>query len=71
MNKDNGPKGKPMPILIVPNSLRIAIEEKVDKAIDEHPSLSPDRELICHDLLAIFIEHGHLNVEIIPNPRQQ
>lgn len=53
-------------LLIVPDSLDRAITKKIDAAVSLHPSLESARESLRHDLIAIFHEHGTLDVEITP-----
>lgn len=47
-----------MKSVIVPNSLRDAIYDKVDAAIAEQPAAEPDREYFYGVLLDYYDEHG-------------
>lgn len=49
-----------MRFLIVPNSLRDAINEKLDAAIASAPGAEADRKLFYDHLLEYFDEHGSL-----------
>lgn len=49
-----------MTFVIVPNSLRDAINEKLDAAYLECPEAAIDRENHCRAMLEYFDEHGHL-----------
>ena len=49
-------------LVIVPNSLRDAINEKLDAAIAEVPDAEKDREVLYSQLLAYFNENG-----VVPN----
>ncbi len=49
-------------MVIVPNSVRDAINDKLDAAIAMCPDAEKDREIIYKELLAYFDEHG-----IVPN----
>lgn len=53
-------------MVIVPESLDHAINEKIDTAIAEHPPIADERERLYSELLSVFDEHGHLNVTIVP-----
>lgn len=57
-----------MNIVIVPNFLRNAINEKLDTAITKCPDAKKDREILYNQLLSYFNEHGELpEFEIIKN----
>jgi len=43
---------------VVPDSLRLAIEEKLDAEIAKVPEAAPDREHLYGQLLAYFNDHG-------------
>jgi hypothetical protein len=45
-------------LVIVPDSLRNAINAKLDAAIAEHPDAEKDREVLYSQLLGYFNEHG-------------
>lgn len=45
-------------IVIVPNHLRDAINEKLDAAFKEVPEAEKDRDVLYHKLLEYFDEHG-------------
>lgn len=45
-------------LVIVPDSLRNAINAKLDTAIAEHPDAECDRDALYAQLLAYFNEHG-------------
>jgi hypothetical protein len=45
-------------LVIVPNSLRDAINAKLDAAIAEVPDAEKDREILYGQLLDYFDEHG-------------
>ena len=47
-------------LLIVPDSLRHAINAKLDAAIAEHPDAERDREALYSHLLSFFNEHGYV-----------
>ena len=47
-----------MRMVIVPNSLRDAIMEKLDTEIAKHPDAEKDREVLYGQLLSYFDEHG-------------
>ena len=47
-----------MKIAIIPDSLRAAIDEKLDKAYAQIPEAAIDREIHYHYLLNYFDEHG-------------
>ena len=47
-----------MPIVIVPNVLRDAINAKLDKAIQQCPGAEAERELLYERLLAYFMDYG-------------
>lgn len=47
-----------MRLVVVPNSLRDAINEKLDAAIAACPGSEVDRETLFTTLLAYFDEHG-------------
>jgi len=49
-----------MSLVIVPNSLRDAINEKIDTALLECPEAAPDRDYFYSVLLNYFDEHGHI-----------
>ena len=49
-----------MSIVIVPDSLRNAINEKLDAAIADEPAAEKDRDLLYHQLLDAFNEYGYL-----------
>jgi len=44
-------------LVIVPNSLRNAIMEKLDAAIRQCPDAEKDRDVLYHQLLDYFNEH--------------
>ena len=46
--------------VVVPNSLRNAINEKLDGAFAETPEAAPDRDIFYRRLLSFFNEHGYL-----------
>jgi len=46
--------------LVVPDSLRHAINAKLDAAIAEHPDAERDREALYRHLLSFFNEHGYV-----------
>ena len=55
--------------LIVPDSLREAIDAKLDAALALVPDAAMDREHLYHELLAFFDEHGYLpDFTIGPRP---
>lgn len=55
-------------IVIVPDSLRHAINRKLDEAIAACPGAEVDRSVLYKEILAYFNEHGELPVFIIePN----
>ena len=45
-------------LVVVPDSLRNAINEKLDAAIAQCPDAEKDREVLYSQLLAYFNEHG-------------
>ncbi len=45
-------------LVIVPDSLRAAIDKKLDEAYAKVPEASADREVHYHYLLSYFDEHG-------------
>jgi hypothetical protein len=45
-------------LVIVPNSLRDAINAKLDAAIAQAPDAEKDRDVLYGQLLAYFNEHG-------------
>lgn len=45
-------------LVIVPNSLRDAINAKLDAALAACPAAAPDRDLFYRQLLAYFNDHG-------------
>jgi hypothetical protein len=47
-------------IVIVPESLRVAIDAKLDAALAECPGAAPDRPVLFEQLLAHFNEHGEV-----------
>lgn len=49
-----------MSLVIVPNSLRDAINAKLDAAIEACPDAAKDRAELYRQLLAYFNEHGEL-----------
>ena len=55
-----------MPIVIVPDSLEQAIQEKISVAVIDYPELDAERDNLRQDLINVFNEHGHLNVTIEP-----
>jgi hypothetical protein len=46
--------------LIVPDSLRHAIDAKLDAALKEVPDAARDRDHLFRQLLLFFDEHGYL-----------
>jgi len=53
-------------IVIVPNELRDALNEKLDAAFLEVPEAEKDRDVLYHQLLSYFDEYG-----VIPNFKLQ
>ncbi len=49
-----------MTLVIVPDSLRDAINTKLDAEITKHPDAACDREIFYQFLLSYFFEHGEL-----------
>ena len=47
-------------MVVVPNSLRDAINKKLDAEIDRHPGAEPDRDALFSHLLTFFNEHGYV-----------
>ena len=47
-------------LVIVPNTLRDAINEKLDRAYVDCPEAAVDRDFHYHRLLEYFDEHGQL-----------
>jgi hypothetical protein len=47
-----------MKLVIVPDSLRLAINQALDEAIALQPCAAADRERLYDQLLAYFDEHG-------------
>ena len=47
-----------MSMFVIPNSLRDAINAKLDAAIADVPDAEKDREHLYHSLLMYFNEHG-------------
>lgn len=47
-----------MKMVIVPDSLRDAINKKLDIAFAACPEAAKDREIFYHQLLSYFDEHG-------------
>ena len=47
-------------IVIVPDSLREAINAKLDAAIKDHPDAEKDREHLFNQLLSFFDQHGYI-----------
>ena len=47
-------------LVIVPDSLRLAIDAKLDAAIAAVPDAAKDREHLYHELLCYFDDHGVL-----------
>ena len=47
-----------MTMVIVPNSLRDAIMERLDAEIAKHPGAEKDRDVLYSQLLGYFDEHG-------------
>jgi hypothetical protein len=59
-------------IVIVPNSLRDAINEKLDAAIAICPQAEKERDALYHRLLEYFDEHGVIpDCELKPNDRKR
>jgi hypothetical protein len=46
--------------LVVPDSLRHAIDEKLDAALKEAPEAARDRDHLFRQLLSFFNDHGYL-----------
>ena len=49
-----------MKIVIVPNTLRDAINKKIDSALTDCPEAAPDRDIFYQTILNYFDEHGEL-----------
>jgi hypothetical protein len=47
-------------LVIVPDSLRDAINAKLDEAIAKAPEAEADREILYNHLLGFFDEYGYL-----------
>lgn len=54
-------------LYIVPDSLRDAINAKLDAALAEVPDAAPDRDLFYEQVLSYFNQHGVLpDFSIVP-----
>lgn len=49
-----------MSVLIVPDSLRHAINAKLDAALADAPDAEKYRDMLYHELLWFFSDHGYL-----------
>ena len=45
-------------LVVVPDTLRVAIDKKLDTAIAQHPDAAKDRDELFRQLLSYFNEHG-------------
>ncbi len=65
---DVAPDGT-MRLVIVPDSLRHAIDQMLDRALADYPPAAPDRDHLYNVLLTYFDEHGALPQTFRLEPR--
>ena len=49
-----------MTYIILPNTVRDAINSKIDAFLAQHPDLEAQRDNIYNDLLAAYVEYGEI-----------
>ena len=57
--------------VVVPDALSRAVDTKVEEIVAAHPQLETSRESLRSDLIAVFHEYGHMDVEIVPQGEGQ